>query len=133
MSFDYLFELKDITWRETIGKKDKPVIVMFYSPSCPHCQQMNPYFELYSKKFKDKVVFAKINVLENPSIVGKYGIMGTPTFKFFCDGHPVQELVGAIYPTLLKKYIEDAFQQIPECIKTLRGLIPALHDMLSKR
>jgi len=54
MSFDYLVELKDITWGETIGKKDKPVIVMFYSPSCPHCQQMDPYFELYSKKFKDK-------------------------------------------------------------------------------
>lgn len=126
MSFDYLVELKDITWGETIGKKDKPVIVMFYSPSCPHCQQMDPYFELYSKKFKDKVVFAKINILENPSVVGKYGIMGTPTFKFFCDGYPVQELVGAIYPTLLEKYIEDVRQQIPECIKNTTWIDPGI-------
>ncbi len=124
MSFDYLVELKDITWGETIGKKDKPVIVMFYSPSCPHYQQMDPYFELYSKK--DKVVFAKINVLENPSVVGKYGIMGTPTFKFFCDGYPVKELVGAIYPTLLKKYIEDVLQQIPECIKNTTWIDPGI-------
>ena len=111
MSFNYLVELKDITWRETIGKKDKPVIVMVYSPSCTHFYHMEPYFEQYSKKFKDKVVFAKINLLENPSVVGKYGIMGTPTFKFFCDGHPVQELVGAIYPTLLKSILRMYFNR----------------------
>ncbi len=53
MSLNYLVELKDITWRETIGKKDKPVIVIFYSPSCPYCQQMDSYFELYSKKLEE--------------------------------------------------------------------------------
>jgi hypothetical protein len=42
--------------------------------------------------------------------------MGTPTFKFFCKGKPIQELVGAIYPTLIKKTVEDSLKQGLQCV-----------------
>ena len=46
-------------------------------------------FELYteySKDFKDTVDFARLNIIDNQNIALKYGVMGTPTFKFFCKG-----------------------------------------------
>ena len=55
--------------------------------------------------------------MDNPFIVGRYGVMSTPTFKFFCEGRPVQELVGAVYPHILKKTVEDALQHGSECVK----------------
>ncbi|MCK4454829.1 MAG: thioredoxin family protein [Thermoplasmata archaeon] len=48
-------------------------------------------------------MFAKLNIMTSTYTAGRYGVMSTPTFKFFCSGRPVQELVGAVYPPLLKK------------------------------
>ena len=90
---------------------------MFYSITCPHCMAMEPHFEKYADEFKDKVVFARVNAMNNLSTTSRYGVMGTPTFKFFCNGKPVQELTGAVYPSLLKKTVEDSLHHGSECVK----------------
>lgn len=115
MTNESVIELDDTNWEKTVEKSDKPVFVMFYTDTCPYCKQMEPSFFEYSDEFKDKVVFARVNLMKSPTIMSKYSIMGTPTFKFFCRGKPVQELTGAIYPALLKKTVEDSLQHGPEC------------------
>jgi len=112
-----IIELNDSNWEKSVEKGEKPVMVMFYSISCPHCMAMEPHFEKYADEFKDKVVFARVNAANNPITTSRYGVMGTPTFKFFCNGKPVQELAGAVYPSLLKKAVEDSLQHGKECVK----------------
>ena len=112
-----ILDVEDSSWKKNVEKSNKPVMVMFHSPNCPYCMQMEPIFEEYASEFKDKVVFARINVAENPNVATRYGVMGTPTFKFFCQGRPVQEFAGAVYPTLLKKAVEDGLQHSRECVK----------------
>ena len=46
---------------------------------------------------------ARLNIMTNLWTAERYGIRSTPSFKFFCDGKPVREMVGAVYPALLKK------------------------------
>jgi len=53
---------------------------------------------------------------ENQFTTARYGAMATPTFKFFCNGKPVQEFVGAAYPTLLKKMIMDSLEYGEACV-----------------
>jgi thioredoxin-like negative regulator of GroEL len=110
-----VIELDDSNWENLVEKEGKPMVVMFYSPTCPHCVAMMPHFEKYAAEFKGKISFAKINVNSNPYAVSRYGIMATPTFKFFCSGRPVQEIVGEIYPTILKKITEDALEYGSSC------------------
>lgn len=88
---------------------------MFLSPTCPFCRQIEPYFEEYSQEFKNKVIFAKVDISKSQTIPNRYGVMGTPTFKFFCKGKPINEIVGAIYPSLLKKVIEDSLTNGIDC------------------
>jgi len=116
MSSDDLVELDDSNWEKTVEKGDKPVVVMFSSPTCPYCRQMEPHFKEYSLEYKDKIIFAKVDIAESPTIARRYGVMGTPTFKFFCHGQPVYEMVGAVYPSLLKKAVEDSLEHGPECV-----------------
>ena len=115
MTNESVLELDDTNWEKIVEKGNKPVFVMFYTDTCPYCKQMEPSFLEYSDVFKDKVVFARVNLMKNPTVMNRYNIMGTPTFKFFCNGKPVQELTGAIYPALLKKIVEDSLQHGPEC------------------
>ena len=118
MSSNNLVLLNDANWEKTVEKGDKPVAVMFSSPTCPYCRQMEPHFNEYAAEYKDKIVFAKVDISESPTIANRYGIMGTPTFKFFCNGKPVQELTGAMYPSLLKKAVEESLEHGLSCAKS---------------
>lgn len=111
-----LMELDDKNWEEVVENGALPVAVMFYDPQCPHCRAMMPYFEKYADEFGGKILFARIDVGKNPYLVSRYGIMATPTFKLFCGGRPVQEIVGAVYPPLLKRIAEDLLQHGKQCV-----------------
>jgi thioredoxin 1 len=111
-------EVDDVTWERTVEKSSRPVAVMFYSPSCAFCHQMEPYFRNYAQEYKDGVVFARLNIMTNPWTAERYGVRSTPTFKFFCDGKPVREMVGAVYPVLLKKLIDEVLIHGKECAKS---------------
>jgi thioredoxin 1 len=117
MAEDPLVETDDLSWEKTVEKGVKPVAVMFYSPTCAFCHQMEPYFRSYAVEYRDSVVFVRINISTNQWTAERYGVRSTPTFKFFCDGKPVQEMVGAIYPTLLKKMIDEVLLHGIECAK----------------
>jgi thioredoxin 1 len=119
-------EVDDVTWEKQVEKTKKPVMVMFYSPTCPYCAQMEPYFNEYASEFKNKVVFAKINIMQSPTIAGRYGVMGTPSFKFFCHGRPIKELTGAMYPTLLKKAVEDTLRYGKQCADQTTWVDPVM-------
>ena len=110
-------DLDDTNWEKNVEKGKKPAFIMFYSPSCAFCKQMEPYFYEYAEEFKDKVTFARVNIMYSQTIASRYGVMGTPTFKYFCKGHPIQEISGAIYPTLLKKAIEEGLNHGEDCEK----------------
>jgi thioredoxin 1 len=112
-----LTEADDLHWEKTVEKSALPVAVMFYSPSCTYCHQMEPYFRSYAQEYQAAVLFVRLNVLTNPWTAERYGVRSTPTFKFFCDGKPVQDLVGAVYPALLKKVIDDVLVHGKECAK----------------
>ena len=107
--------MHDATWNEKVMEAKKPVFVMFHSPTCPHCKNIKPFVEQYAQEFKNTVLFAEINVIENQMTASKYSVMGTPTFLFFCKGKPVNSIVGAVYPALLKKTIEDGIQFGEDC------------------
>jgi thioredoxin 1 len=112
-----VIDVTDRTWEEVIEKSDKPTLAMFHSPTCPHCKMMMPYFEEYATEFKGKVKFARINIMENSFTPERYGVMATPTFKFFCGGRPVKEMVGAAYPSILKNMVEDGLSHGSECAR----------------
>ncbi len=110
-----IVELNDLTWEKVVEKEGKAMVVMFYSPLCPHCMAMMPYFERYADEFRERILFARIDVNKNPYAAERYGIMATPTFKFFCGGRPVLEIVGEIYPALFKKVTEEALEYGSTC------------------
>jgi thioredoxin 1 len=114
---EILIELTDLNWERTVEKSSMPVAVMFYSPTCAFCHQMEPYFRNYAREYKDSVRFARLNIMTSPWTAERYGVRSTPTFKFFCDGKPVQEMVGAVYPALLKKMVDEVLVHGRECAK----------------
>jgi thioredoxin-like negative regulator of GroEL len=110
-------DVSDQTWEKTVEKAQDPVAVMFYSPSCSFCHQMEPYFRAYAKEFRGKVTFVRINILTSQWTAERYAVRSTPTFKFFCSGKPVMEIAGAVYPAILKRTVSEVLVHGKECAK----------------
>ncbi|KAF1073703.1 co-chaperone YbbN [Methanogenium sp. MK-MG] len=108
-------ELKGTDWEATVEKSDLPVAVMFYSPTCPHCKTMEPYFRNYAEEYAGKMLFVRLNLADNPWIGERYGIMATPTFGFFCAGKAVQSFSGAVYPSIIKTRADEVLLHGAEC------------------
>jgi thiol-disulfide isomerase/thioredoxin len=112
-----VIEIDNTIWEQMVEESSKPVIVMFYSPECPFCKAMTPYFMTYAQEFNNSAVFARMNIAINPWTSGRYGVHSTPIFKAFCHIKPVWEQVGEIYPSLLKNAIENIIQYGEDCIR----------------
>ena len=125
MSTENIVEINDIeSWEANVEKSTNPVFAMFYNPDCPHCRIMEPYFHSYANEFKGKIIFIKVNIVDNPTIAAKYAIQGTPTFTLFCKGHTIQNYVGEMYPSLIKKMIEDGLQNSEQCVDKVTWIYP---------
>jgi len=115
MSENIILKLDEKNWEKMVEKGKKPVIVMFYSETCSHCRTMMPYYEKFAGEYGDKIIFGRLDVAASSWIREKYGIMSTPTFKYFCGGKPVSDLIGAIYPKVLENMIKDMMNHGKEC------------------
>jgi thioredoxin 1 len=111
-------EVTDRDFESEVEKSSRPTVVMFYSETCPHCRTILPYIESFARDFRDRVCFVTVDVEANPWTVERFAVRSTPTFKFFYHGRPVQELVGAILPAVIRHLIEEFEVHGEECIRT---------------
>jgi thioredoxin-disulfide reductase len=72
-----------------------PVIVDYYSDGCGPCRQIAPHFKKLAKQYKNKVVFAKVNVDRNRETSGKQQIRSMPTFQAYLLGKKRKQFSGA--------------------------------------
>ncbi len=107
-------------WNENVIKTEDLVLVEFYHDKCPWCQRLEPIYDDISDQYAGLLKFAKIDVLEseeNKAIAIKYGLMGTPTLMFFCQGKPISTSTGFVDRNRLSSSIDDMLTRYSECIE----------------
>lgn len=99
-------ELNSSNFDEFLSKHSC-VIVDFWAEWCYPCKLIEPIVFRLAKRFAGKVVFARVNVDDNPEIAYRYDIMGIPTLIFFRDGEEVDRLIGAMSEPVLRRSVEQ--------------------------
>jgi thioredoxin 1 len=118
--FEGIEEANAADWKERILEAKKLVVVQFWSPHCPHCRAIQPVYDELAIEYGDKLTFTKLNVVDSPEnqqLAAKHGIMGTPTFLFFCGGRPINGVVGALEKEDLAQAIEFTIEKHQDCSK----------------
>jgi thioredoxin 1 len=107
--------LQWMDWEKEVLKRTEPVIIEFWHQNCPTCLKIESTVKELPNKFGSKAKLMKMNVLENKEnrkLAIQNGVMGTPTFKIYCRGVEVGEIVGLEATTEL---YEKILQVINKC------------------
>jgi thioredoxin 1 len=98
---------------------EEPVIVEFFSHSCPHCIKFDPAYAHLAEALDGQALFFKIDVLRsgaNRTLAHRRGVRTVPTLEIFYRGRVIGSMVGyhevkKLVPTV-KKFLSEKEENI---------------------
>jgi thioredoxin 1 len=108
MAGDKVVQLSDAEFENQVLKSDVPVLVDFWASWCAPCKAIAPVVDDLAETFDGQVKICKLNVDENPSTPGQYGVRGIPTLILFKGGEVIDQVVGAVPKGQLESLIKKA-------------------------
>ena len=87
-------------------KKEMPVVVEFYSPTCAHCRQLEVSLNELSEELAQKAFFAKCNIAAEEALTAQWDITSVPTLLFLKDGEAKEKLIGYTHKLIIAENIK---------------------------
>jgi thioredoxin 1 len=104
--------VNDAAFEKAVLQSTVPVIVDFWAPWCGPCKTIAPILDKLAKDYSGKIIVAKMNVDENPTVPAKYGVQNIPTMLFFANGKILHQNVGAAPEYLIKQMIDQFLEVV---------------------
>lgn len=87
-----------------------PVLVNFYTQTCPHCKNMAPILsEIGAEHSEAKIV--KVDAIANPALAQRYNVGPVPAFLVFVDGKKVESAEGEMQKDELASLVLKHFDR----------------------
>ena len=97
---------------EEVLNAPQMVIVNFSASWSSSCQILDPEFEVISKEYQGRVIFAKLDVDQNEELTGQWNVDGVPTLIFFNGGQEINRIKGIVMRDKLRRQVEGALLAI---------------------
>ncbi len=83
-----------------------PVLVDFWAPWCGPCRTLGPTLERLANQSGDRWTLVKVNTEEYPELASSFGVMSIPNVKLFRDGEVIDEFVGALPESEIRRWLD---------------------------
>ncbi|MCI0382201.1 MAG: FAD-dependent oxidoreductase [Chlamydiae bacterium] len=80
--------------QEILSNSSNPVLVEFYSPSCPPCKKIASLFEEKANQYSSKFQFVKVDGTQFSKLLSKYDVEGFPTLIVFKNNRVIEKKTG---------------------------------------
>jgi len=85
------------------------ILVDFWAEWCGPCKVQDPILDELANEMNEQILVGKVNVDDNRTLAGKYGIMNIPTMILFRNGEKLHHFTGVQSKErilhILKKYM----------------------------
>lgn len=79
---------------EALVREHRLLVVDCWAPWCGPCRILGPTIDELAREMAGTVVFAKLDVDQNPRVSNAFGIRSIPTLLIFKEGRLVDQIVG---------------------------------------
>ncbi len=103
-----MLDVTDATFEEEIltRSSEVPVVVDLWAPWCGPCRTLGPILEQVVEATDGKVVLAKVNVDENPTIAASFRVQSIPAVFALKDGRIVDQFIGALPEAAVAEFVQ---------------------------
>lgn len=100
-------ELDENSIREFIRDAQLPLVIDFWADWCVPCQQLAPEFQQAAAQLAGKVLFAKVNTQQAPTLGQAYGLRSVPTLMVFYRGQELARKTGVLSAAALQAWLQQ--------------------------
>ena len=93
--------------KQTTIISSKPMVIDFFADWCPPCKKLSPILDEIEKKYKDKVVFRRVDIDQEAKLALKFNVQSIPTLMFVTPKGEYQSIVGLQEPQVIEAKIEE--------------------------
>lgn len=103
----YIFEANPQNFQQVVLENSHrvPVLVDFWADWCQPCKTLMPMLAKLANEYQGGFILAKINTDQYQTLAAQFGIRSLPTVKVFRNGRIVDEFMGALPETEVRKFI----------------------------
>lgn len=101
---------------EKLMRKEKNLLVMFYTNWCSFCKKLKPQYSMAATEVKNKHVIAAMDMEkpENNQVRKRFNITGFPTLLFFENGQPKYTFEGDNTKDGIISFLSNPSQPAPK-------------------
>lgn len=88
---------------------EKAVVVDYWAPWCSYCRRIAPAYEALAGE-RDDVVFAKVNIDQEPELAQAQGIQVIPTLVLYQGGKAVGSVVAPESKAAICRFLQESLQ-----------------------
>lgn len=82
-----------------------PVLVDFWADWCQPCKTLMPMLSKLAEEYQGGFLLAKVNTDQHQQLAAQFGVRSLPTVKVFKGGQVVDEFMGALPESEVRKFI----------------------------
>ncbi len=102
----------DAEFQAKVLQSPLPVIVDFWATWCTPCRAIAPTLDRMAVEYDGRLMFAKVDVDENPAFAQQFGVQGIPTLLMVYQGKEISRVVGALPEAKLKDAVVDFLSKV---------------------
>lgn len=103
----FSIDVNQSNFTRQVKQSSRPVLLDFWSQTCPPCKQLSPILDSLAKEMVGKLKVAKLNVDQQPAAASLFEVRGVPTLVLFHNGKQVARTVGYQPIEELRRFVEQ--------------------------